>query len=237
MTEMKRSNADLLTVWPTQITETWSERLCVPLIAMVIWSYLPVWGAHHLPFSGMTAANGQCMLWRRTAYEAVGGHASIRATVLDDVMLARRVKQHGLRLRMADGAGLVCCRMYTNWDEVRRGFAKNILAGYGGLFPLMLATLFHWTVFLLPCIWLFFAPDPLIPLSLILWGILIRALSAVATRQRLLDSMALPVSVLLMTWIAGVSAWWQLRYGGPKWKGRILPARVTGSTEVHHDEQ
>ncbi len=34
--ELHRSSADLLTVWPTQTTVTWGERLAVPLMALAV---------------------------------------------------------------------------------------------------------------------------------------------------------------------------------------------------------
>ena len=42
------------------------------------------------------------------------------------------------------------------------------------------------------------------------------------TRQRVRDALLMPVSVLLMTVIAARSAYWQIRYGGPVWKGRVV---------------
>ncbi len=250
--EMSRTGADLLTIWPTQITVTWGERLVVPLMALVILGYLPVLLVHHTPWSAFAAANGQCLAFRRRAYEAIGGHAAIQSSIIEDITFARRVKTAGLRLRMADGAGLIACRMYPDWPSVRAGFAKNILAGYGGrVFFLALATLFHWLIFLFPWLLLFtiydlspaaqvagdfgftIAASPFtihyssftihnLLLLLIALGLLIRMLTAAATRQRLGDALLMPVSVLLMTWIAGQAVWWQWRYGGPKWKGRVV---------------
>ncbi|MBE7468388.1 MAG: glycosyltransferase [Anaerolineales bacterium] len=241
--EMNRTQADLLTVWPTQHTVTWGERLVVPLMALVIWGYLPVLLVHHLPWSSLAAANGQCLAFRRRAYQAIGGHAALRDNILEDVAFARRIKAAGLRLRMADGAGLIACRMYRDWPSVRDGFAKNILAGYGGsVFFLALATAFHWLVFLFPwllaftiydlrhrALWVFtisYPPfairySPFVPLLLISLGLSIRLLTAAATRQRLADALLMPVSVLLMTRIAVQAVWWHWR-GGPRWKGRVV---------------
>jgi hypothetical protein len=42
------------------------------------------------------------------------------------------------------------------------------------------------------------------------------------TRQRWRDALLMPVSVLLMTIIAAQSIYWQLLYGGPRWKGRLV---------------
>lgn len=230
--ELERSRADLLTVWPTQTTITWGERLVVPLMALVILGYLPAPLVHRTRWPAFAAANGQCLAFRRAAYTAVGGHAAVRGSIIEDIALARRVKAHGLRLRMVDGAGLIGCRMYTDWPSVRDGFAKNILAGYGGRVSfLLLAAVFHWSIFLLPPAWLVagafvpFAGWPLAPLLLTALGLAIRALTAAVTRQRPLDALLMPLSVLLMTVIAAQAIWWQWRYGGPRWKGRtIAPA-------------
>lgn len=222
---MQQTGADLLSVWPTQQTVTWGERLTVPLIAMVIMGYLPIVMTHYARLAIFGAANGQCMLWRRSAYDKIGGHEAVANNVLDDVSQARLVKQAGLRLRMADGNGLVQCRMYDSWPAVRDGFAKNILAGYGSATALVLATIFHWIVFLLPYVWLL--DDALRPYGLLAIGLAfgIRALSAAATQQRIMDSLLMPVSVLLLTRISVQAIWWHVN-GGPRWKGRVIQQQV-----------
>jgi len=226
--QMQTSRADLLTVWPTQRTESWAERLVIPLMALAVLGYLPLPLVHHTPFSVAAAANGQCMVFRRGAYDLVGGHAAVRSQIVEDVALARRVKRAGLRLRMADGAGLVACRMYHDWSSVRSGFGKNILAGHSNsLLFLAVSTVFHWIVFVLPWLWLVFNPVgldgwPWLPLLLIVLGVGTRAVTAAATRQRVVDALLLPVSVVMMTLIAAQAVWWKLRYGGPQWKGRIV---------------
>jgi chlorobactene glucosyltransferase len=227
---LTRTSADLLTAWSTQTTITWGERLIVPLIALVILGYLPAFLVHWTPFPALAAANGQCLAFRRKAYDRIGGHISARSRIVEDIVLARRIKAAGLRLRMADGAGLITCRMYRSWRGVRDGFAKNIIAGYGGrAIFLLLATAFHWLIFLVPPLWLIggglLPADPLYPLVPFLLtgaGLLIRAITAVATRQRVRDAIFMPISALLMTRIAAQALYWQLRYGGVHWKGRII---------------
>lgn len=225
-----RLRADLLTVWPTQLTHTWGERLVVPLLALAIGAYLPVLAVHHLPGRAFAAAMGQCLLFQRAAYHALGGHAAVRDQIVEDVALARRLKGRGGRLRMADGNGLIACRMYRAWGEVRRGFAKNILAGHGGqVWALAASTLFHWAVFVLPWLatgaaisagrWEAAAPWG----AALVMGVGVRALTAAATHQRIGDAVLMPVSVLLMTMIAAQSVWWQAT-GGPRWKGRRAAA-------------
>lgn len=220
--EVYRSKADLLAVWPTQQTITWSERLVVPLMMFTVISYLPIWFVHYTRFSVFAAANGQCMVWKRSAYEKIGGHRSIANEVLDDVKLARRIKRNGYKLWMVQGNCLLSCRMYSDWLGVSHGYAKNILAGFGNSIPaLLLATVFHWLVFILPWFWLLLPEFQFWAFCLVVLGIGVRALTAAASNNRVLDAVGMPVSVFLMTLIAIRSIYWHFT-GGPRWKGRVI---------------
>lgn len=233
--EAARTRADLLTAWPTQETVSLAERLTVPLMAFTVVGYLPMPAVHRTPFRVFTAAVGQCLYFRREAYDAIGGHAAVARSVLDDMALARRIRGAGLRLRVADAAGLIACRMYRDWPSVRDGFAKNILAGYGSLPGLALGTWFHWTVLLGPWAWLLLGwalpagrgglddTWPWWPAVLAALGIAARAVTAAITRQRVRDALLLPVSALVMTAVAVRAAAWS-GSGGPRWKGRVVPS-------------
>lgn len=221
--EMATTKADLLSLFPTQKTVTWAERLTVPLIAMATLGYLPWTMVHFSKMPAFSAANGQCMAFRWTAYNQIGGHFAVRNNVLEDVTLARLVKKTGLTLRLADGNHLLHCQMYTNWQQVRHGFAKNILAGYGGRVSLLLlATLFHGWLFLLPYVWLVTTILPIYQaIILIGLGMGVRGISAGITHQRIRDTLLIPISVLLMTLIAGQAITWHYGKRG-QWKGRSL---------------
>jgi len=141
--------ADLLSIWPTQITVSWVERLVVPLMALAIEAYLPIALVHRTPYPLAAAANGQCLVFRRSAYRQIGGHAAVRGDIVEDVRLAQNAKAAGLHLHMADAAGLLTCRMYCGGRETIDGYTKNILAGHGNRVGfLLLSTAFHWAVFL-----------------------------------------------------------------------------------------
>lgn len=219
------TNADLLTIWPSQITPTWAERLVVPLISFVILSYLPVWPVHHTPWAAFAAANGQCLFFRRSAYAQIGGHTAVRRAIVEDVMLAKAIKRAGLRLRMGDGNQLVRCRMYANWPTVRDGLAKNILAGHGqSVALLLLSTFFHWALFVGPWVWLALGGG-WVAAVLIALGVANRWLVGWWLGRGLLpalwEALLMPVSVLLLTRITARALHWHAT-SGPVWKGREL---------------
>jgi len=123
-------DAALVSLWPGQELGTWSERLVVPFMLVLLLVFLPHWMPGRTRSLG--AANGQFMLFRRRAYEAVGGHAAVRSHLVDDVALARALRENGETLRNRNGAGWVRCRMYENAAGVWEGFSKNLRAGFEG---------------------------------------------------------------------------------------------------------
>ena len=233
---VERLPADLLTVWPTQRTDTWSEKLVVPLMMFSVCAYLPEIAVRKVPFASLSAANGQCLVFRQAAYEQIGGHDAVRGQIVEDVALARRTKQRGLRMAMALGNGRISCRMYNGWSEVLPGYAKNILAGHAGRPALLiLSTLVHLALFVVPWLWLAGAAlagawDSLWqPGLLVGLGCAARALTAAATGEPVWRAGLMPVSVVLMTIVAVKAMWWQLRYGGPVWKDRRIRTRRGGA--------
>lgn len=76
-------------------------------------------------------ANGQLILVRRAAYEAVGGHGAVKDDILDDVGLAKAFVAHGCSLRILFLRELFSCRMYTSLSELWLGWTKNLYAGMG----------------------------------------------------------------------------------------------------------
>ncbi len=75
--------------------------------------------------SSEALANGQCMLWKRSSYQFVGGHGTVATSVIEDVDLARLAKRHALRLRVLRAEHLGSVRMYDGFAAIWRGFQKN----------------------------------------------------------------------------------------------------------------
>jgi chlorobactene glucosyltransferase len=120
--------ADLVTAFPREEAVTWGEKLIIPVIGFGIFSFLPVTLARWLRWAGLSVTIGQFMLFRRAAFEAIGGYEAVRDHVVDDVMLGRRIIQYGFTWRLMDGTRHVSCRMYHGFWQAVDGFTKNIFA-------------------------------------------------------------------------------------------------------------
>ena len=123
--------AELLSFSPEQVMETWYERSLIPYIYCRLgsrFSFAEVNDPNH----DLAAANGQFLLVRRAAYQAVGGHSSVAGEVLEDVALARRLKRGGHRIWFASGRGVVRVRMYRSFRAIWEGWRKNLYPLLGG---------------------------------------------------------------------------------------------------------
>jgi glycosyltransferase involved in cell wall biosynthesis len=124
--------AGLLSIFPRQIVLTLAERLAVPIaLHWTVYDFLPLPVAFNTDIPAFAAANGQFMLFTCEAYDACGGHAAVRDNILEDVSLARAVKQAGYRAILADGGSTIYTRMYKGASEVWRGYSKNAYAFFG----------------------------------------------------------------------------------------------------------
>lgn len=227
---MEAAGADMLTAFPHEIVVTWAEKLVVPVFPFSIFSFLPLIVAYRVRSPAFSAAIGQYMIFRRAAYQQIGGYMAIRDRPVDDVALAQRIKAHGLRWRLADATRDVRCRMYRNAGEVFEGFSKNLFAGFGYR---LLPFAFVWTwlaiVFLMPItillLWLAGAGIPALDAAIagagVVFGFTLWGLSHLRFRFPLWLTLFYPISMLLALVIAVRSVVLAVR-GRSTWKGRTL---------------
>jgi hypothetical protein len=90
-------------------------------------------------------------MFRRRAYDRLGGHAAVAGDITEDLALARRARRAGLRLGLALGGNLVGARMYSGYADSVRGFGKNLRAAHGGHDAALAATAaWHLLAYTLP---------------------------------------------------------------------------------------
>jgi glycosyltransferase involved in cell wall biosynthesis len=141
--EARNERADLLSYSPEQVVVTFAERAAMPVIFAELAAQYPPRKIREQN-SEIVAANGQYILVRREAYDAAGGHAAVATEILEDVALARRLRNTGKRVYFRYGGDAVRTRMYRTWEHLREGWTKNLAL----LFPhperLALQSLFSW---------------------------------------------------------------------------------------------
>ena len=134
------SGADLLSVLPNLEMEGFWENVIQPVCGgvMMIW-FLP--DRVNDPRRPNAYANGAFMLMKRSAYEAIGTHAAVKAEVNEDMHIAARVKQAGLNLKVIRNRGLYKVRMYTSLRQIIRGWGRIFYGTFGTLRRLTISLL------------------------------------------------------------------------------------------------
>ena len=172
-------DAAVVTAVPRQHTGSLVERLMIPLLHLSYVAWLPMPLIHRTRDPRVLAANGQLLMVRRAALEAVGGWSRVRTALVDDMALCRAVKQDCGRVVFADGDQMADCRMYSDGASLWRGFVKNFYDGIGG-HPLALV------IVLALHLLLFVAPYVALPVAALLgaWGLAAAATVGVAPTWR-----------------------------------------------------
>ena len=233
-----RQDVGLLSVAGLQETHSFWERLLQP---QVFWMLLVRYGGTESVSNARRAedviANGQFLLVRRAAYESVGGHASVRDKVAEDLALAQRFHRAGLGVRLVRGDEQLATHMYASLSELIAGWGKNIYAGGihampGGnvgrvVFPLVLPLLPLMT--LAPVIVLLLALAGVLGGGWLVWSAASAAANLVwwtliyrGFRQRIWYALLAPVGAAMLLFIITRAVIRGRRVG---WKGREYLAR------------
>jgi chlorobactene glucosyltransferase len=233
--EQQRTRADLVSVWPHQISGTTAEKLMIPLLFVVGGSFVPHWLIYFCqtakwPFrnlpqawvASLGVAGGQFLLFRRESYYQIGGHEAVRDRMAEDVALGRAIAGrigNGMRLVNANGVLLVRCRMYRSLREIWEGFTKNLRPVFdGGNLVFLMAIAGQFLVFVLPFLLVIVSPSPaVIGQVCLLYGI--RAAVAVRYRSSWLSVLLHPIGYALALIIA-LNSLRQVAAEGVEWKGR-----------------
>lgn len=228
--DAQRYDVALVSYSPEQLTQGVYECALIPFIYCRLarkFSFAAVNDAS-LPDA---AANGQFILIRRDAYQKAGGHLAVAGTVLEDVALARRVKQAGFRLHFAPGKGIARTRMYRSFSAMWQGWTKNLYALLGGTLTNAareLAVTFPWLFVILLLAALFNrgrAEEWFLAASAVALGVdhvwYARELHTNRYSARFIIYYGLAVCMYAAVITASA---WKYRRGKIRWKGREYPA-------------
>lgn len=236
-TKAIETKADMFTIMTFQIMGSFWEKLVLPIVMTALSVGFPARKVND-PKRKDAIANGQFILIKRSVYEAIGGHESVKDQIAEDKVISEQVKWNGYRLIVANGYSLAKTRMYTSLTEMWEGWTKNIYLGlsdrpslrllgaFGALILLMAA-------FILP-IWpllgfyLYLHGGGRLALavivqSLILWTIIIYARAGVAIRMGISPwyAFTLPLGSAVFAAMMFASTWKVISGNGVTWKGRV----------------
>jgi chlorobactene glucosyltransferase len=232
---MRNRDAEMLSVAGVQELGGFWEILLQPQVFAMLWlRYGGTEIVNRSPRVYDKIANGQYIIITRDAYAAVGGHASVRGEVAEDMMLAQRVFAAGRRQAIVLGLNQLSTRMYMSLGEVVRGWRKNIFAGGAHALPniAVVRLLFPFSLLLFPMLQLI-PPLALIAAGLgapwphgraLVWATVATAASLVSWAalyhrigRSVLYALAYPLGAAVLTWIVVGSI---VRGRRIAWKGR-----------------
>jgi cellulose synthase/poly-beta-1,6-N-acetylglucosamine synthase-like glycosyltransferase len=128
---LEDTNADLVTLAPAAVLQTFWEKLLQPPIFWLIMMFVGGKWVNDDNKPRWALGNGQYMLFRREAYDKVGGHFAVRDKITEDYSLGRLIKALGLKLRMVTASDSLGVRMYSSLPEIWRGWRKNFYSVSG----------------------------------------------------------------------------------------------------------
>jgi chlorobactene glucosyltransferase len=219
--------ADLYTLIPKMTLNTFAEKMIMPGIHFTSFTLLPYYLAETLKSSAFAMGVGPFLLFRREAYETIGGHEALKNDLVEDVRLAKNIKRFGYKVVVNKGLDILSCRMYQSFKEIWEGFSKNIFPGMGYSSLTLFSVFFVYLV-------LFFVPFAGTAVSwamgndYLMYNFLYQVVLLLIMRVIINSSFKLgfistlfhPAGVLIISMI-GFNSWrWNKVGKGSLWKGR-----------------
>lgn len=231
------THADMFTIMTFQILGSFWEKVVMPLVLTALSVGFSPRKVND-PKRNDAIANGQFILIKRSVYDAIGGHTSVKNSIVEDKAISEQVKWKGYRLVVADGMQITRTRMYTSLPEMWEGWTKNIYLGLReqpalmalgvfGAFLAVLASVFLPAWPLLGIFWYFngggwMAITEIVEAAL-LWSYLIYARAMIALKMEISPWYALttPLGAGVFGAMMFASAWKVVSRKGITWKGRL----------------
>lgn len=239
MNAMRDRRAQLLSVAGRQQLGGFWERLIQPQVFTILgMRYGGTESVTQATSVSNKIANGQCIFVTHDSYNAIGGHASVRTSAAEDLMLAQKFFAARKRVVLVLGVNQLSTRMYGSLREIVNGWRKNVFAagldtvpfGRIGRTMLPLFLLMPPLMELLPPFALLLAALGVGASStLLLWAVISCAATLIwwivvylTTGENPLYALAYPLGALVLLYIFVTAV---IRGRRVTWKGRTYIAR------------
>jgi cellulose synthase/poly-beta-1,6-N-acetylglucosamine synthase-like glycosyltransferase len=220
---MKAAEADHLTLTPQIVVNSFWLSAFVHYFFFTFSLYIRPWRANidsqHKHGMGVGAFN----MITRQGYKRIGTHKAFAFRPDDDLQLGMRVKQAGLRQRLASAPMHLAVEWYKSLKEAVHGLEKNIFSGFQYRVSVAAAGVAgQFLLFLFPFIAIFIAG------GWAAWVFAISIITMLAVYILLIHSLigkigkellVFPVTVCILSYVVVRSVWLTLRQGGIHWRG------------------
>lgn len=235
LTELESRPLDFLSLFPEVRCVSFWENVLLPVFVGGVTQYATA-GIEESD-SGDALAAGAFMLVRAEVFRTVGGFASIRNEMFDDVSLARLIKRQGYRVGFRACPQLLQVRLFKGNRHAFWGMTKNILEILGGRlwlapFVMLLPFLVFWTPLLAVVIGLV-RKDPLLAgVATATYGIQygLLWLGRRIFVFRPIPALAFPLVAVVVVCCMARAFYFHVFEGAVRWRGRTVRVRGAAST-------
>jgi chlorobactene glucosyltransferase len=226
---MQRANLTMVALLPYFEMETLGEKIGMPQLAMSVLAFMPTFLFNRTRIARFGIGGGTGNLIRRDAYEAFGRHEELRDAVIDDVSLARIVRQHGGTSEAVLADHLVSVRMYHGLREVIEGFTKNGFVVFGrSIIITLIIVVFTFALHIVPYALIFLPSTRILAVAIVAIITLTRVILFRSLRYGMANALLFHAPMTLMwayiflrsMWITGIR-------GELHWRGRKYDAAST----------
>ncbi len=203
-------DSDLFSLAPRVNCNCLSEWIVQPIMALLLGVGFPISEANNLS-SSISFAAGPFMLFRRSAYEAIGGHREMGGEVVEDLALAKKIKLRGFKLRFVLGLDAISLNMYSDFSSLWEGWSKNWFIGLDrSILKALAASLFVFWMFSIPWI---------ISLIKFFQGNFLGVLSVQSIICLVISSISIGLQLYIRVWSKNtfkmpMRYWWLMGVGG-----------------------
>lgn len=210
---------DMMSIAPRHNGQSFWER-CTGFFQVMLMFAANAFGRQK---SGRAYCIGQYIVFTRDAYDKIGGHASVKDAIAEDVPLANRAIKLGLRYNILVTKTLYTVRMYDDLKGFIAGWRRNFRAGLKDSSPLA-------TVEVTLIIAALIAGGSFNPGFFELTGFLLCACSMFYLVRRYttygaLSILGIPFSVVLFCLVTSLAVLDSARKKDVLWKGRAISVR------------
>jgi glycosyltransferase involved in cell wall biosynthesis len=218
------TQADHYVILPTAIIKSAGEGMLISYLQIMgLWA-VRTWRVSDPKALRDAVGVGAFNLLRTPAYQQLGGFEALRMEIVEDLALGSRVKQHGLRQRIATGPGLVRVHWHSGISGIINGLMKNLFAICHYNPAIVLLSCLSITAFCVaPTLFLTVSQTRTPAILTFASIVFLYVLSSRQSRVSPIYAVLFPASAALIAYSILRSTITTLKHGGVTWRGTFYP--------------